>query len=121
MKIPQEWIDEIALRLKENKGFFKCFGLHQEIIEKDYLDAIEKFLDIPFNREWEFNDKLLDKFKDFCISIITHQCMKNMHPLTCGVGGGSHDILVPRINYKGECYLVCPTCGWTQKSENIPI
>lgn len=112
MKIPREWIEEIVVRLKENKSFFKLFS--NDIKDSEYYEVIQRFLNSDSNREWQFSPNLEDTFREFCVSTIAHQCMGNMHPLTCGVGGGTHADLVPRIHSNGDCYLVCPTCGWIQ-------
>lgn len=117
MKLPQEWIEEIVNKLKDNKRLFKAFGNYRDIPDSEYYEAVQKYLDMPFNKEWECNPDRIDMFKDFCISIITHQCMSNMHPLTCC---SDHEILVPRIDFTGECYLVCPTCGYIQKQSYTP-
>lgn len=114
MNIPDEWFEAVVSNLKENKRLFKAFG---EPSEEDYSNAVKEFLEMPYNKEWEIPSNFLEAFRNFFISITAHQCMRNMHPLTCGVGGGSHDILVPRISSDGVGYLVCPTCGWIQNTK----
>lgn len=53
-------------------------------------------------------------FKNFCVSIMTHQGSMNVHPLTCGVNS-NHALLVPRIILPEATHiLVCPTCGYVQ-------
>lgn len=119
MKVPQDWIDTIILNLKARPDLFKAFGNRRVIPDDEYIDAVQKFLDMPFNKEWNFDAKRYgEKFKGFFISIVTHQCYQNMHPLTCC---SAHAILVPRINFKEEPYLVCPTCGWIQPSNYVPV
>lgn len=117
--IPQDWIDEVVKNLKARPDLFMPFGGHRNIPDGEYIEAVQKFLDMPINKEWEFDVKRYgDKFKGFFISIVTHQCFNNMHPLTCC---SAHEILVPRISFKDELYLVCPTCGWIQPSQYTPV
>ena len=120
MKVPQEWIEEIVTGLKHHMNYFITFHINKDVPDSRYYEAIQEFLNTPFNNCWEIPHKLEDSFKDFFVSILTHQFNIGMHPLTCGVGGGSHDILVPRIHISGECYLICPTCGWIQKQHHVP-
>jgi hypothetical protein len=116
MNVPQEWIDAVVKNLMDRPDLFMSFTKFEDT---DCRAAVHMFLDIPFNKAWEFDVKALgEKFKPFFISVTTHQCFHNMHPLTCC---SAHEILVPRINFKQECYLVCPTCGWVQPEAYTPI
>jgi len=124
MKIPKEWIEDVVVILKQRPEMFDhkvMFG--KSIEDYEYYLAVSEFLDIPFNKSWaiDLDSKQGEKFRGFFASTVAHQVMRNMHPLTCGVGGGSHEILVPRIDFRGENYLICPTCGWHQAASFVPI
>lgn len=122
MKIPQEWIEDIVNILKQRPEMFDhkiMFG--KSIEDHEYHNAIEEFLKIYFNQVWEFDIKKHgEKFRPFFVSIVAHQVMNNMHPLTCGISG-NHANLLPRIDFRGENYLICPTCGWLQVAQYVPI
>ena len=117
----------IIQNIKHNLRFFDPFIEHKKLSEEEIHTKISTYVDkvisTDFNREWEVPFKEgsdeYKKYEDFFIRVYSHQCLACMHPLTCGVGGGSHDILVPRINSLGDLYMVCPTCGWIQM--NMPI
>jgi hypothetical protein len=117
--IPDTWIDEIVNGLKQNPSLFKYSFNKDPIKDIEYYTVVNEFLHHPFNVDWQIDIKKYgDKFKPFFISICIHQCMHNMHPLTCC---SNHEILMPRISFKGDCYLVCPTCGWIQPQEYVPF
>ena len=114
MRIPEDWVEYIVdslVKITKDLSYIRS--------DKDSIkEIVNEYLFSDFNKNWELPSPLsqetYDNFKRFLILNSIHQCNKNTHPLTCGVGGGTHDILVPRISYKGELYLVCPTCGWIQ-------
>jgi len=109
--VPNDWINQICDNIMKRVDNF--YDLTTDQLKDGILDDIQMYLNMPFNLDYYISEKAFDKFKSFFISIVTHQCMTNFHPLTCGIGGGSHTILVPRI--QGDiCMLVCPTCGWIQ-------
>ena len=121
MKVPQEWIEEI-LKFLTNTKLFNNFPWDKSPMDlkKDARQRLDMYLSSYINDEWNFNPTLTDQFKDFFIRVCNNQCHQDVPNLTCGVGGEAHQLLVPRIHISGECYLVCPTCGWIQKQHNVP-
>jgi hypothetical protein len=119
--IPQDWIDTI----KENiqKSFRENTFLTNPTTEK--LDEnIKSVLELPINKEWHIphfrDEKHREIFRTFFIDTMCHQLTPYYHPFTCGVGGGSHCNLIPRITDDGSPYLLCPTCGWIQYTHHLP-
>lgn len=117
MNVPDEWLEEVVEKLKENYRMFQPFarGVTPEMTEKMQV-VLNEYMTDQFNSNFRFNPNLEDKFHNFFVGIMAHQCLMGFHPLTCGVGGGSHKNLMPRIHDDGETYLVCPTCGWIQNN-----
>jgi hypothetical protein len=124
MNIPKEWIEDIQSILFKHLPMFDIHLYHKskfnleeyndEYIKKEINKSIHWWLILPFNENWQIPKGQEDNFKDFFIRIASHQLMKNMHPLTCGVNS-NHDSLFPRINSNGDCLLVCSDCGYIQK------
>ena len=117
--VPNDWLIEIKNKIKENTNSFIRRKYPEDAIDDCIMDNIQEYLNSSFNSEYYIDTSVHDKFKNFFISIVSHQCLENIHPLTCGIGGGSHRILVPRLTQTGNCILVCPTCGWIQENAII--
>lgn len=79
---------------------------------------VRKYLNQDFMRKYHPPKKYKEKYEEFLIRIATHQCMSWVHPLTCGVSS-SHKLLVPKFDYGGMPYLICPTCGMVQTSNPL--
>jgi hypothetical protein len=110
MNISPESVQTIINNVKSWQCSFIRFT--DEQIRNEVID----YLNNSFNNKWN-NGGLKDKagFEKFCIFIASHQCNHRIHPLTCGVDS-NHALLMPRQNYDGKNYLVCPTCGYIQFS-----
>jgi hypothetical protein len=109
MKIPKEWIEEALNIICDDRipvhmrpSFFR--------VEKE----VYEYVNSQFNENWEYS-KYSEEFKQFFINTIVNQCNPRTHGLTCGVNS-EHAMLVPRVSYNYNPYLVCPTCGWIQES-----
>ena len=60
---------------------------------------IDEMASHPFNRGWRIPFDQVDTFVEYaahCISEQTYKC---------------HGVMMPRVSYAGELYLVCPECG----------
>jgi hypothetical protein len=107
MKIPQDWLSEYYRRLEGNIMIRPSL----KRIEKE----VEAYINHPFNANWELPSHQEEDFKEFFISTLLNQTNPLTHGLTCGVDS-QHYLLVPRMDYRNKCYLICPTCGHIQYS-----
>ena len=110
----KELITEIVDAMLKHPRFISPFDEDDMVLINKATHAVENYFNSSTMKSWHCPQKFKDEFKEFCINTISHQCWANMHPLTCGIGGGSHGLLEPRITDSGQKYLVCPTCGWIQ-------
>jgi hypothetical protein len=107
-------LDDVIKAYEAEPMYSRCFG--DTIIPFD-----GRLIDLPFNREYTayLTCEQYARFKQFCISILSHQTSQRIHPLTCGVNS-SHELLVPRITLSDYVHvLVCPTCGYVQPPNNF--
>ena len=84
---------------------------------EEMMDEIRKYLNQDFMRKYHPPKKCKEQYEQFLVSVAIQQCNKWTHPLTCGVDS-KHKLLVPKFDYQGEPYLICPTCGMVQIYKN---
>lgn len=102
---------EIAKELYEsnaNKVFISKSLADYNIMVIDYVSS-------DYNNKWHIPKDTEETFKEFFYNIVKTQCNPYFHPLTCGVDS-NHELLVPRMDYQGNKYLICPTCGYVQSN-----
>lgn len=116
MKIPQDIKDTIVSNIKDGHPFGFVSFLNKP--EKAIRKALDDYLAIPFNEAYEPPNFHQKEFLNYFVYVATHQINSAVHPLTCGTDS-SHEILVPRMDYQGNGYLVCPTCGYVQQNSSF--
>ncbi len=110
----KDLITEIVENMLIHPRFISPFNKDDMVLFDEATRSVENYFQSSTMKEWHCPQNFKDEFKEFCINTISRQCWANMHPLTCGIGGGTHALLEPRITDSGQKYLVCPTCGWIQ-------
>jgi hypothetical protein len=107
MQVSQSWIDQIVELIKSKSHIFAKKS------DEHIRTLVEKWFLLPYNVSYTLSCDQYDKFQYFLINVVAHQLNNSVHPLTCGVDS-SHALLVPRIDYNNNNYLICPTCCYIQ-------
>jgi uncharacterized Zn-finger protein len=113
MKIPQDAKDTIVSNIKKGHPFGFVSFLSRS--EKEIGKSLDDYINIPFNVAYEPPGIFKKEFLEYFIYVANHQVNSAVHPLTCGTNS-NHELLVPRLDYQGNGYLICPTCGYVQQS-----
>lgn len=104
-----EIVDAIFNNILNNR-----FSEILSVSDDDIKVSIESYVYNDFNMKYKVSPKYTEKYNGLLISVASHQCNHQIHPLTCGVDS-NHELLCPRITYNGSYMLVCPTCGYIQE------